>query len=88
MANDLANDRAKPTRRAVTAGLLAAAGAPYAALAQSGAPTDCHAHIFKRGLKLADVRRYAPDYDATVTDYLRVPDENGMARGDGRGGRI
>jgi len=82
MASDLANDYAEPTRRAVTAGLLAAAaGAPFAALAQSGAPTDCHAHIFKRGLKLADVRRYAPDYDATVADYLRVLDENGMARG-------
>jgi len=38
------------TRRAVTAGLLAAAaGAPFAALAQNAAPTDCHAHIFRRG---------------------------------------
>jgi predicted TIM-barrel fold metal-dependent hydrolase len=27
------------------------------------------------------VRRYAPDYDATPADYLRVLDENGMARG-------
>ncbi|MFL5181267.1 MAG: hypothetical protein ACJ8CQ_12140, partial [Microvirga sp.] len=73
MTNDFPNDRAKPTRRAVTAGLLAAAaGAPFAAMAQSGAPTDCHAHVFRRGLKLADVRRYAPDYDATPADYLRV----------------
>ena len=82
MASDLTNDRARPTRRAVTAGLLAAAaGAPFAALAQSGAPTDCHAHVLRRGLKLADVRRYAPDYDATPADYLRVLDESGMARG-------
>jgi predicted TIM-barrel fold metal-dependent hydrolase len=72
----------KPTRRSVTAGLLAAAAAPLAARAQGApAPTDCHAHIFRRGLKLADVRRYAPDYDATLADYLRVLDENGIARG-------
>ena len=31
---------------------------------------DTHAHIFCRGLPLAEVRRYAPDYDATVDDYL------------------
>ena len=47
----------KPTRRAVTAGLLAAAaGAPFAALAQSGAPTDCHAHLPAR----AEACRRAP----------------------------
>jgi len=50
--------------------------APSALLAQEGGATDCHAHVFKRGLKLADVRRYAPDYDATPQDYLRVLDEN------------
>jgi predicted TIM-barrel fold metal-dependent hydrolase len=78
MAGEIHN----PTRRSVAAGLLAAAaGAPFAALAQTSAPTDCHAHIFRRGLKLADVRRYAPDYDATLSDYLRVLDENGMSRG-------
>jgi predicted TIM-barrel fold metal-dependent hydrolase len=76
----MAND-AKPTRRSVTAGLLASASVPFAARAQDGAPTDCHAHVFRRGLKLADVRRYAPDYDATVADYLRVLDESGTARG-------
>ena len=42
---------------------------------------DTHAHIFKRGLKLADVRRYAPDYDATVEDYLKVLDANGLSHG-------
>ncbi|CAD5199418.1 putative 2-pyrone-4,6-dicarboxylic acid hydrolase [Pseudomonas sp. FEN] len=25
---------------------------------------DAHAHVFQRGLGLAAVRRYAPDYDA------------------------
>jgi len=42
---------------------------------------DSHAHIFQRGLKLADVRRYAPDYDATLADYLAMLDRHGIARG-------
>ena len=29
-----------------------------------------HAHVFKRGLPLADTRRYAPDYDATPEQYI------------------
>ncbi len=51
--------------------------------AQASAVTavDCHAHIFKRGLKLASTRRYAPDYDATLDDYLRQLDANGMSHG-------
>jgi predicted TIM-barrel fold metal-dependent hydrolase len=78
----MASDCPKPTRRSITAGLLATiVGPPVAATAQDAVPTDCHAHIFKRGLKLADVRRYAPDYDATAADYLGVLDANGMARG-------
>ena len=42
---------------------------------------DTHAHVFRRGLKLADVRRYAPDYDATPEDYLRQLDHNGISHG-------
>ncbi len=42
---------------------------------------DTHAHIFRRGLKLADARRYAPDYDAPLADYLRQLDAHGIARG-------
>jgi predicted TIM-barrel fold metal-dependent hydrolase len=42
---------------------------------------DTHAHNFKRGLKLADVRRYAPDYDATVDEYLKLLDANGLSHG-------
>lgn len=30
---------------------------------------DTHIHVFIRGLKLAAVRRYVPDYDATIEDY-------------------
>ena len=40
---------------------------------------DCHAHVFKRGLPLADVRRYAPDYYATPEDYIKVLDANGVS---------
>ena len=45
------------------------------------ATVDTHAHIFRRGLKLANVRRYAPDYDATLNDYLGMLDRHGIARG-------
>jgi predicted TIM-barrel fold metal-dependent hydrolase len=80
------SDPSKPNRRSVAAGfaslLLAGPGlAPSRLRAEEAGATDCHAHVFKRGLKLADLRRYAPDYDATPQDYLRVLDENGMARG-------
>lgn len=42
---------------------------------------DTHAHIFKRGLKLANVRRYAPDYEASLEDYLAMLDRHDIARG-------
>jgi len=42
---------------------------------------DTHAHVFKRGLKLADARRYAPDYDVLVEDYLRELDAHGISHG-------
>jgi predicted TIM-barrel fold metal-dependent hydrolase len=45
------------------------------------AAVDTHAHIFKRGLKLANVRRYAPDYDASLETYLATLDQHGIARG-------
>jgi len=45
------------------------------------AAIDTHAHIFQRGLKLANVRRYAPDHDALLDDYLGMLDRHGIARG-------
>jgi predicted TIM-barrel fold metal-dependent hydrolase len=42
---------------------------------------DTHAHVFRRGLKLADTRRYAPDYDVGVDDYLRELDAHAITRG-------
>ncbi|WP_206489742.1 amidohydrolase [Rhodococcus sp. KRD162] len=42
---------------------------------------DTHAHAFRRGLTLATTRRYAPDYDSTVEDYLSELDTNAIERG-------
>ena len=42
---------------------------------------DTHAHIFKRGLKLAEIRRYVPDYDAPLDAYMRNLDANGISNG-------
>ncbi|WP_199175600.1 amidohydrolase family protein [Telmatospirillum siberiense] len=42
---------------------------------------DCHAHVFTRDLPLAGERRYAPDYDATIAQYLAMLDDNGMSHG-------
>ncbi|NWA04388.1 amidohydrolase family protein [Pseudomonas gingeri] len=42
---------------------------------------DAHAHVFERGLGLATGRRYAPDYDATLADYLACLQENGLSHG-------
>ncbi|TQK11330.1 putative TIM-barrel fold metal-dependent hydrolase [Herbaspirillum sp. SJZ107] len=47
----------------------------------SMAAIDTHAHIFQRGLKLANVRRYAPDHDALLADYIGMLDRQGIARG-------
>jgi predicted TIM-barrel fold metal-dependent hydrolase len=45
------------------------------------AAVDTHAHVFTRALTLTGDRRYAPDYDASIADYLAMLDRNGMARG-------
>lgn len=42
---------------------------------------DGHAHVFERRLKLAQARRYAPDYDATLADYLAQLDAHGISHG-------
>ncbi|MGV8872841.1 MAG: amidohydrolase family protein [Rhodococcus sp. (in: high G+C Gram-positive bacteria)] len=42
---------------------------------------DTHAHVFHRGLPLADGRRYTPTYDAHVTDYLQQLDRQNIDRG-------
>jgi predicted TIM-barrel fold metal-dependent hydrolase len=42
---------------------------------------DSHAHVFVRGLALATGRRYTPDYDAALEDYLALLRTHGLARG-------
>jgi predicted TIM-barrel fold metal-dependent hydrolase len=42
---------------------------------------DAHAHVFERGLPLAARRRYAPGYDAPLTDYLARLDAHGFSHG-------
>ncbi|MGX1175452.1 amidohydrolase family protein [Pseudomonas sp. R151218B TE3479] len=42
---------------------------------------DCHAHVFSRELELAAVRRYTPDYDATLAQYLDHLHVHGLSHG-------
>jgi predicted TIM-barrel fold metal-dependent hydrolase len=42
---------------------------------------DSHAHIFVQGLPLAAQRRHAPDYDATLGQYLDHLGSQGMSQG-------
>ena len=42
---------------------------------------DSHAHVFSRGLALASERRYAPDYDAPLGDYLGQLLAHGFSHG-------
>ncbi|CAD6550218.1 amidohydrolase family protein [Paraburkholderia sabiae] len=45
------------------------------------ASVDTHAHVFERGLPLAQQRRYAPDYDALLDAYLAQLDAHGISHG-------
>lgn len=42
---------------------------------------DSHAHVFARGLPLAATRRHAPDYEATLAEYLALLDAHGVSHG-------
>lgn len=42
---------------------------------------DAHAHVFVRGLPLAPRRRYAPDYDAPLAQYVDHLDRHGLTHG-------
>ncbi|WP_413795433.1 MULTISPECIES: amidohydrolase family protein [unclassified Pseudomonas] len=42
---------------------------------------DGHAHVFSRELELAAVRRYTPDYDATLAQYLSHLHAHGLSHG-------
>lgn len=71
------------TRRRFSAGVASlAAAAVTTARSEPALPViDTHAHVFRRGLKLAPGRRYAPDYDAPLALYLEQLDRNGMSNG-------
>ncbi|MGV8920249.1 MAG: amidohydrolase family protein [Pseudomonas sp.] len=42
---------------------------------------DAHAHVFSRELELTSGRRYAPDYDATLEQYLGHLRAHGLSHG-------
>lgn len=42
---------------------------------------DTHAHIFRRDLPMVSGRRYSPEYDATVSQYLGHLDRHGLSHG-------
>jgi predicted TIM-barrel fold metal-dependent hydrolase len=47
----------------------------------SGVAVDTHAHIFERGLAMVRGRRYTPDYDARLDEYLGLLDAHGITHG-------
>lgn len=49
--------------------------------AADGAAVDTHAHVFTTALPLAPGHRHAPQYDATLTQYLGLLDAHGIAHG-------
>jgi predicted TIM-barrel fold metal-dependent hydrolase len=51
----------------------------YHATARRITAIDAHAHVFVRGLPLAQQRRHAPDYDATVDAYASHLLANGVS---------
>ena len=64
--------------------MISTAGFTAQTSAQSrtdGLVIDTHAHVFHRGLRLADARRYAPAYDAPLALYLQQLDQNGTTHG-------
>jgi predicted TIM-barrel fold metal-dependent hydrolase len=78
-----------PSRRAFNTGLLAMLGSTALA-GCAGTSTrettritgiDTHAHVFERGLPLANARRYAPAYDAPLSAYLAQLDAHGVSHG-------
>ncbi|WNW10220.1 amidohydrolase family protein [Pseudomonas sp. DTU_2021_1001937_2_SI_NGA_ILE_001] len=42
---------------------------------------DAHAHVFDHRLQMVQARRYAPNADATLDDYLAQLDAHGMSHG-------
>lgn len=49
--------------------------------ARAALAIDTHAHVFTRGLAMQSARRYTPDYDAPLADYLALLDSHGLSHG-------
>ncbi|CAN7629758.1 amidohydrolase family protein [Variovorax sp. LjRoot290] len=49
------------------------------AMPEAIAAIDSHAHVFRRGLRLAPVHRHAPDYDALLPDYFALLDAHAVS---------
>jgi predicted TIM-barrel fold metal-dependent hydrolase len=62
-------------------GLSAASVAWLAAGAPALTGIDSHAHVFVQGLSLATQRRYAPEGDATLDDYVTRLSAHGLSQG-------
>ncbi len=67
------------SRRTFQGGIAAAALTPRSAMSEPITAIDSHAHVLKRGLKLAPSVRDAPDHDATHEDCIKVLDTNGIS---------
>lgn len=40
--------------------------------------TDTHAHVFTRACRLSEIRRYSPEGEAPLEDFLQILDDNGI----------
>lgn len=54
---------------------------PYSGAMTAALLVDTHAHVFLRQMPLAAARRYAPDFDATPSEYLGLLDAHGCTHG-------
>lgn len=55
--------------------------AEYSRAMTAALSVDSHAHVFLRNMPLAALRRYAPDFDATPSEYLALLDAHGIRHG-------
>jgi len=42
---------------------------------------DTHGHVFIHNMKMVEGRRYTPTYDATISNYISMLDNNGLSHG-------
>ncbi len=59
----------------------APAASPRYGIRAFSSGVDAHAHVIQRGYRMVKERRYTPQYDATVEQYLDHLDSNGLSHG-------